>query len=85
MSITIGDIAGLTACIFFVALLIFVHNMTVKVIRPDAEENKDNHLDQFFIWTLRGSIAVFSLVPFGFFAMLYLTNNPHVLDFLIFK
>lgn len=82
---TIGDVAGLTGCVLFVVLLIVVHNLGVKVMRPEAEENKENYLAQGFIWGIRLFIVGFSLVPLGFFAFVYLSNHPHALDFLIFK
>lgn len=82
---TIGDVAGLTACVLFVVLLIVVYNLGVKVMQPDAAENKENYLAQGVIGGLRISIVGFSLVPFGFFAFVYLSNHPHTLDFLIFK
>ena len=83
--ITIGDIAGITGCVLFVVIMIVVHNLCVKVMRPDAEENKEDYLAHFMVWVLRVAIIVFSLVPFAFFGFVYLSNHPHALDFLIFK
>ena len=83
--INIVDVAGLTGCILFVGLLIVVYKLGLKVMRPEAKNNKEDYLAQCFILELRLFILGFSLVPFGFFAFVYLSNHPHVLDFLIFK
>lgn len=83
MSITLADNAGLFGCFLVVTLLAVIHHLAMKVMRP--KENPYDYLALMFIWVSRGGIVIFSLVPCGFFAMLHLTNNPHVLDFLIFK
>lgn len=77
----LGNIAGISACVLVIAMLIQIHFFLVKVYNP--EKNKDNYMLQFFLWTVRGGLTVMFVMLLIVIGSIYLKAYPHDLDFLV--
>ena len=78
---TLGNIAGISACVLVIAMLIQIHFSLVKVYNP--EKNKDDYMLQFFLWTVRGGLTVMFVMLLIVIGSIYLKIHPHGLDFLV--
>lgn len=78
---TLGSIAGISACVLVIAMLIQIHFFLVKVYNP--EENKDDYMLQFFLWTVRCGLAAMLVMLLIVIGSIYLKAYPHDLDFLV--